>query len=178
MSVFGKLFGRKKGNEPKVSLLTPKTTGEAIQNLRLVEENLMEKQDFFQKKIVGEMVVVRKNAKTNKGMALNALTRKKCWEKWLQQIDGTRITFEQHRETLEGVNTNTVTTAVLQTMKSAADALKNANKGIDNLEFDEDELRAELNELEMEGDMEEQEKLEAELLDIGVVYQLPETSRE
>ena len=45
-------------------------------------------------------------------------------------------------------------------------------------DFDEDELEAELNEWEMEGDMEEQEKLEAELLDIGVADQLPETPRE
>ena len=45
-------------------------------------------------------------------------------------------------------------------------------------DFDEDELEAELNELEMEGDMEEQEKLEAELLDVGVADQLPETPRE
>jgi hypothetical protein len=94
-------------------------------------------------------------------------------------------------------------------MKSAADALKNAHKGmdVDNVhdmmddiaeqqdvakeiseaisnpvafgkDFDEDELEAELNELEMEGDMEEQEKLEAELLDVGVADQLPETPRE
>merc|ERR1712008_657777 len=111
-------------------------------------------------------------------------------------------TIEQQREALEGANTNT---AVLQTMKSAADALKNAHKGmdVDNVhdmmddiaeqqdvakeiseaisnpvafgqDFDEDELEAELNELEME----EQEKLEAELLDVGVADQLPETPRE
>merc|ERR1712047_206213 len=46
----------------------------------------------------------------------------------LQQIDGTLTTIEQQREALEGANTNT---AVLQTMKSAADALKNAHKGMD-----------------------------------------------
>ena len=181
MSFFGKLFGVKKGNKPQVSLLEPQTTGEAVQNLRLTEEMLIEKQDFLQKEIVSEMVVVRKNAKTNKRMALHALKKKKCWDKYLQQIDGTLITIEQHREALEGANTNTVNTAVLQTMKSAADALKNAHKGmeVDKLfaEFDEDELEAELDELEMEGDMEEQEKLEAELLDIGVADQLPETPR-
>ena len=163
MSVFGKLFRGKKGNEPKVrSLLEPQTTGEAIQNLRETEEMLMNKQDFLQKKIVSEMVVARKNAKTNKRMALNALEKKKFWDKYLHQIDGTLITIEQHRKALglEGANTNT---AVLQTMKSAADALKNAHKGMDNVDFDEDELEAELNELEMEGYMEEQEKLEAEL---------------
>ena len=182
MSVFGKLFVVKKRNEPKVSLLTPQTTGEAIQNLRQTEEMLMEKQDFLQKKIVSEMVVARKNAKTNKRMALHALKKKKCWEKYLQQIDGTLTTIEQHREALEGANTNTVNTAVLQTMKSAADALKNAHKGmeVDKLfdEFDEDKLEAELDELEIEGDMEEQEKLKAELLDIGVADQLPETPQE
>merc|ERR1711862_625817 len=44
-------------------------------------------------------------------------------------------------------------------------------------DFDEDELEAELNELEMEGDMEEQQKLEAELLDVGVADELPETPK-
>merc|ERR1711902_261 len=41
-------------------------------------------------------------------------------------------------------------------------------------DFDEDELEAELNELEAEGDMEEQKKLEEELLDVGVTDDLPE----
>jgi len=195
MSVFGKLFGGKKGEKPQ-------TTGEAIQNLRETEEMLMKKQDFLEKKIDAEMVTARKNAKTNKRMALNALKKKKRYEKQLQQIDGTLTTIEQQREALEGANTNT---AVLQTMKSAADALKNAHKGmdVDNVhdmmddiaeqqdvakeiseaisnpvafgqDFDEDELEAELNELEMEGDMEEQQKLEAELLDVGVTDDLPE----
>ena len=114
-------------------------------------------------------------------MALDALKKKKCYDKSLQQIDGALVTIEQHREALEGANTNTDNKAVLQTMKCAVDALKNAHKGmdVDKLfdEFDEDELKAELNELEMEGDMEEQKKLEAELLDIGVADQLPETPR-
>lgn len=199
MSVFGKLFGGKKGEKPQ-------TTGEAIQNLRETEEMLMKKQDFLEKKIDSEMVTARKNAKTNKRMALNALKKKKRYEKQLQQIDGTLTTIEQQREALEGANTNT---AVLQTMKSAADALKNAHKGmdVDNVhdmmddiaeqqdvakeiseaisnpvafgqDFDEDELEAELNELEMEGDMEEQKKLEEELLDVGVTDDLPEIPKE
>ena len=53
MSVFGKLFGGKKGDKPQ-------TTGEAIQNLRETEEMLMKKQDFLEKKIESEMVVARK----------------------------------------------------------------------------------------------------------------------
>jgi charged multivesicular body protein 4 len=47
-------------------------------------------------------------------MALNALKKKKRYDKQLQQIDGTLTTIEQQREALEGANTNT---AVLQTMK-------------------------------------------------------------
>ena len=58
------------------------------------------------------------NAKTNKRMALNALKKKKRYDKQLQQIDGTLTTIEQQREALEGANTNT---AVLQTMKRLMD---------------------------------------------------------
>jgi charged multivesicular body protein 4 len=57
--------------------------------------------------------------------AIQALKRKKRYEKQLQQIDGTLSTIEMQREALENANTNT---AVLQTMKKAADALKTAHK--------------------------------------------------
>ena len=57
--------------------------------------------------------------------ALAALKRKKRYEKQLQQIDGTLSTIEMQREALESANTNT---AVLTTMKNAADALKAAHQ--------------------------------------------------
>lgn len=57
--------------------------------------------------------------------ALQALKRKKRYEKQLQQIDGTLATIEMQREALEGANTNT---AVLTSMKDAATALKGAHK--------------------------------------------------
>lgn len=57
--------------------------------------------------------------------AIQALKRKKRYEKQLQQIDGTLSTIEMQREALESANTNT---AVLTTMKNAADALKAAHK--------------------------------------------------
>jgi charged multivesicular body protein 4 len=57
--------------------------------------------------------------------AIQALKRKKRYEKQLQQIDGTLSTIEMQREALEGANTNT---AVLQTMKNAADARKAAHQ--------------------------------------------------
>lgn len=57
--------------------------------------------------------------------AIQALKKKKRYEKQLQQIDGTLSTIEMQREALESANTNT---AVLTTMKNAADALKAAHK--------------------------------------------------
>lgn len=59
--------------------------------------------------------------------AIQALKRKKRFEKQLQQIDGTLSTIEMQREALEGANTNT---AVLTNMKSAADALKAAHQNM------------------------------------------------
>jgi len=187
MSFFGKMFGGKKEEV--------KTTGEAVQKLRETEEMLLKKQDFLEKKIDSEMAIARKNAKTNKRAALQAIKRKKRFEKQLGQIDGTLTTLEQQREALEGANTNT---AVLQTMSEAAKSLKKAhdNMNVDEVhdmmddiaeqqdvakeiseaisnpvafgqEFDEDDLEAELEELEKEGELEEQRKLDEEFLDVG-----------
>lgn len=187
MSLFGKWFGGKKDEVP--------TTGEAIQKLRDTEDMLLKKQDFLEKKIESELGVARKNAKTNKRAALQAIKRKKRFEKQLAQIDGTLTTLEQQREALEGANTNT---AVLQTMKEAAVSLKKAHGDMDvdqvhdmmddiaeqqdvakeiseaisnpvafGQDLDEDELEAELLELEKEGELEEQEKLDKEFLDVG-----------
>merc|ERR1711941_43331 len=136
-----------------------------------------------------------KNAKTNKRSALQALKRKKRYDKQLQQIDGTLSTIEMQREALEGANTNT---AVLTTMNDAAKALKKANADLDvdkvhdmmddiaeqqdvakeiseaisspvafGQEFDEDELEAELDALGEELELEEQEELDKQLLDVG-----------
>jgi len=196
MSFFGKLFGGKGGKDDPVS------TGEAIQKLRETEDMLMKKQDFLEKKITEEVTTARKNAKTNKRAALQALKRKKRYDNQLQQIDGTLSTIEMQREALEGANTNT---AVLTTMNDAAKALKRANNELDvdkvhdmmddiaeqqdvakeisdaisnpvafGQEFDEDELEAELDMLGEELELEEQEKLDDQLLNIGPAVGLPD----
>lgn len=121
MSFLSKVFGGKKGDKAP-------TTGEAIQKLRETEEMLIKKQEFLEKKIQQEINTARKNGTANKRAAIQALKRKKRYEKQLQQIDGTLSTIEMQREALEGANTNT---AVLQTMKSAADALKSAHQHMD-----------------------------------------------
>jgi len=156
----------------------------------------------LEKKIGEEVATARKNAKTNKRSALQALKRKKRYDAQLLQIDGTLSTIEMQREALEGANTNT---AVLTTMNDAAKALKRANNelDVDNVhdmmddiaeqqdvakeiseaisnpvafgqEFDEDELEAELDMLGEELELEEQEKLDDQLLNIGPAVGLPD----
>ncbi|GAA6095677.1 charged multivesicular body protein 4b isoform X2 [Tachysurus ichikawai] len=124
----------------------------------------------------------------SKTAALQALKRKKRYEKQLAQIDGTLSTIEFQREALENANTNT---EVIKNMGFAAKAMKAAHDNMDidkvdelmqditeqqelaqeisdaiskpvgfSEEFDEDELLAELEELE-------QEELDKNLLEIG-----------
>lgn len=121
MSFLTKVFGGKKEDKGP-------TASEAIQKLRETEDMLVKKQEFLEKKVEYELDLVKKNGTKNKRVALQALKRKKRYEKQLQQIDGTLATIEMQREALEGANTNT---AVLQTMKLAADALKSAHQHMD-----------------------------------------------
>merc|ERR1712135_185383 len=134
----------------------------------------------------------RMEPRTN--VAIQALKRKKRYEKQLQQIDGTLSTIEMQREALEGANTNT---AVLQTMGDAAKALKAAHQHMDvdkvhdmmddiaeqqdvarqisdaisnpvafGQDIDEDELEKELEELE-------QEELDEDLIRLPAHTELP-----
>ncbi|XP_005110710.1 charged multivesicular body protein 4c [Aplysia californica] len=187
MSLLKKLFGD--GKKEK----TP-TPQEGIQRLREVEEMLMKKSDFLEKKIDAEIATAKKNGTRNKRVAIQALKRKKRYDKQLQQIDGTLSTIEFQREALENASTNT---EVLKVMGVAARALKGAHNNLDvdqvhdlmddvaeqqevaneiseaisnpvgfGQDMDEDDLLAELEELE-------QEDLDRQLLDVGGTEDLP-----
>ncbi|XP_051525877.1 charged multivesicular body protein 4c [Myxocyprinus asiaticus] len=188
MSVFGKLFGGggKGGKGPSPQ--------EAIQKLRETEEMLTKKQEYLEQKIEAELVTAKKNGTKNKRAALQALKRKKRYEKQLAQIDGTLSTIEFQREALENANTNT---EVLKNMGFAAKAIKTAHENMDidkvddlmqditeqqelaqeisdaisrpvgfGEEFDEDELIAELEELE-------QEEMDNKMLEISGTEDIP-----
>ncbi|XP_074646307.1 charged multivesicular body protein 4b-like [Tubulanus polymorphus] len=177
-----KLFGtgKKDGKGPSPQ--------EAIQRLREIEEMLAKKSEFLEKKINEQNAVAKKNARTNKRVALNALKKKHRFDKQLTQIDGTLSTIEFQREGLENASTNT---EVFKAMDYAAQALKGAHQGLDidkvqdvmddiqdqhelsqeisnaistpagfDMDLDEDELNAELEELE-------QEELDEQLLNVG-----------
>lgn len=179
-SWLSKVFGGKKG--------APPDTQTAIQKLRETEEMLEKKTAFLEGKIQTELEIAKKNGTRNKRAALMALKRKKKYEKQLQQIDGTLSTIEFQREALESAGTNTEVLKAMEyaakALKGAhasmdvdqvhdimdevaeqhevADEIANAisNPVGFNNDLDEDELEAELEELE-------QEALDEKMLDIG-----------
>lgn len=168
------------------------TPQEAIHRLRETEEMLTKKQDYLEKRIEQELAIAKKHGTKNKRAALQALKRKKRLEQQLTQIDGTLSTIEFQREALENSHTNT---EVLKNMGYAAQAMKKVHENmdlgkIDDLMqditeqqdvaqeindaisrpfgevFDEDELLAELEELE-------QEDLEASMKSMGGLPSVP-----
>lgn len=122
MSLFTKIFGSGKKGEK-----APSPT-EAIQRLRETEEMLQKKSDFLEKKVDNELNIAKTHGTKNKRVALQALKRKKRYEKQLAQIDGTISTIEFQREALENASTNT---EVLRVMGDAAKALKGAHQNMD-----------------------------------------------
>ncbi|TRY90301.1 hypothetical protein DNTS_017531 [Danionella cerebrum] len=172
---------------------------EAIDRLRETEAMLTKKQEYLESRIQQEILVAKKNGIKNKRAALQALKRKKRFEQQLTQIDGTLSTIEFQREALENSTTNT---EVLKNMGYAAKAIKAVHQNIDldkidslmqditeqqevaqeisdaiakpfGDQFDEDELLAELAELE-------QEELEESMKNMGRLpnaqtHQLPST---
>ncbi|CAI2343709.1 unnamed protein product [Caenorhabditis sp. 36 PRJEB53466] len=121
MSLFGKIFGGKKQEAPT-------TPQDAIQKLRETEEMLQKKQDFLEKKVNDEKANAVKYGTKNKRMALQALNRKRQFEKQLNHIDGVLNTIEFQREALENASTNA---EVLNVMGQASKALKTAHNNMD-----------------------------------------------
>ncbi|XP_041455686.1 charged multivesicular body protein 4b-like [Lytechinus variegatus] len=187
------IFGNKKKKEPAVS------SAEAIQKLRATEEMLMKKQEFLEGKVAKELLIAKQNGTKNKRVAIQALKRKKKYEKQLAQVDGTLTTIETQRDALESAHSNA---EVLKNMKYASSALKTAHKemGVEDVDdlmadvheqmdianeitdaisnpigfgaddIDEDELNAELEELE-------QEDFDEKMLDVEIeLPQVPSAS--
>jgi len=180
MSGFAKLFGGGKNKQP--------TPQEAIQKLRETEDMLTKKADFLEKRIEQELASAKKHGTKNKRAALNALKRKKRLEKQQEQIDGTLTTIEFQREALENAQSNTeILKNMGMASKALKGALGNmdidkvddmmadiqesqdvSNEIADAIarpmgfqdDVDEDDLLAELEEME-------QEELDKELVGIG-----------
>ncbi|UYV82463.1 chmp4b, partial [Cordylochernes scorpioides] len=147
MSFITKLFGTGKGGSNK-----PPTPAEAIQSLRNVEEMLVKKQEYLEKKVEAEIAIAKKHGSKNKRLALSALKRKNRYQKQLQQIDGTLTTIEFQREALENASTNT---EVLKIMSGAAKSLKAAHQDV----MDPDKVH------DLLAEIQEQQELATEISD-------------
>ncbi|XP_036293212.1 charged multivesicular body protein 4c [Pipistrellus kuhlii] len=174
MSKLGKLFKRGGSSRGRAA----PSPQEALARLRETEEMLGKKQEYLEARIRRELSLARTHGARNKPAALQALKRKKRLEKQLSQIDGTLSTVEFQREALENAHTNTEvlrSMGLAARAMRAAHADTDLNK-IDDLmqeiteqqdvaqeiseaisqraglgeDFDEDELLAELEELEQE----------------------------
>uniref|UniRef100_A0A4W3GX77 Charged multivesicular body protein 4b-like n=1 Tax=Callorhinchus milii TaxID=7868 RepID=A0A4W3GX77_CALMI len=164
------------------------TPQDAIQKLAETEGILVKKQEFLEQKVQQEIATARKHGTKNKRAALQALKRKKRYEQQLSQIDGTLSTLEFQREALENATTNTeVLKTMSEAAKAMKSAHQNMDiDKVDELmsditeqqdlaqeisdaisrpvgfgdDVDEDDLMAELEEME-------QEDLERDLLNVG-----------
>lgn len=119
------MFGKKSDKNPP-------SAADAIKKLREMEDMLSKKQAFLEKKVQMEVQSAKANATQNKTAAIQALKRKKRFERQLQQLDGALTAVEMQREALEEANTNL---AIYSSMKSAAVVLKEAQKhmGVDKV---------------------------------------------
>lgn len=182
MSLFGKIFGGKKQEAAP-------STQEALQKLQEREDMFQKKQEFLEKKIETEVATARAHA-ANKRVALQALRRKKGYEKQLEHIAGVLNTIHHQKTALENASMNS---DVLGVIGESAKALKKAHNEMDadkvhdlmeeiaeqqevaneiataisnpvglQNEIDDEELLKELEEME-------EEDLSGKLLDAGIV---------
>ncbi|KAJ2751797.1 ESCRT-III subunit protein snf7 [Coemansia pectinata] len=166
---------------------TPK---DAIINLRETLTMLEKRELHIQGKIDHELKIARTNATSNRRVALLALKRKKLYDNQLEKMSGTRMTIEAQAMSIEAANVNLETMKAMergaeamkhihkdlnidkvdQTMEDIREQMDLANEVSDAIsqpqlfgaEMDEDELEAELEELE-------QEELDKQLLNSGRV---------
>ncbi|KAJ2158650.1 ESCRT-III subunit protein snf7 [Coemansia sp. RSA 552] len=168
-------FGKKKETTPR----------DAIVKLRENAEMLEKRRKHIEAKIDNELRIARDNATRNKSKAMQALKRKKMYEGQLEQMNGAQMTLETQMTTIESANINSELMKSMQQGASAMqqihkdlsidkvdqtmdeirdqmDVAKEVSDAISRPELfgadlDEDELNAELEELE-------QEELDSQLL--------------
>ncbi|KAG1820240.1 Snf7-domain-containing protein [Suillus subaureus] len=156
---------------------TKQAARDAIVGLRQQLQMIEKKEEHLQKKIDEELKKAKANAVSNKAVATQALRRKKASESEMDRLAGQRLQLELQINTLESANLNAETMAA---MKKASDVLASihgnmtmdkvdstmtkiteqreiANEIADALsnptgimDADEDDLKAELAELEQE----------------------------
>jgi charged multivesicular body protein 4 len=167
------------------------TSEEAINKLRETEEMLEKKSDHIEKQIKVELTKVKEYGTKNKRQALQHLKKKKRLEQQQMQVDNTLATIEYQREALMNAKANADILGTMQTASKTMKAIHKENN-IDNVEdvmadiqeqqdiaseiadaisrpidipgldVDDDELLAELDELE-------QEEIDSQMINTGPI---------
>jgi len=163
------------------------TAKDSIMKLRETIEMLDKREQYLQKKIDHELEEAKKNASKNKRGAMMALKRKKAYMGQIEKIGGAKLTLEQQVMAIEDANINLEAMGAMKmgaqamrgihgslnidkvddTMEEIREQMDIANEINDaiakpvgfGMEFDDDELSAELDELE-------QEQIDSKLMDI------------
>jgi charged multivesicular body protein 4 len=152
---------------------------DAIVSLREQLITIEKKEEHLQRQIGQDLVTAKANAVSNKAVATAALRRKKMHEADLEKLAGMRLQLEVQVNTLESANINANTLEVMRkganalkgihdglTMDKVDATMNSINEQRDlaneisnlisdpinaGLNFDEDELKLELEELEQDG---------------------------
>ncbi|CAI7569529.1 hypothetical protein N7533_002710 [Penicillium manginii] len=129
-SWFGGAAAQKRKDAPK----------EAILLLRRQLDMLQKREKHLESQIEEQDTVARKNVNTNKNAAKAALRRKKAYEKNLEQTTAQIVQLEQQVYSIEAANINHET---LQAMQQAGQAMKIIHGGMNLEQVDEtmDKLR-------------------------------------
>ncbi|KAH7718073.1 charged multivesicular body protein 4c [Aphelenchoides avenae] len=120
MSWFGGFFGKKKDDAP--------STQDALAKIQDTEDLLMKRREVLEKKIEMEVAEAKKHGTANKRAALAALRRKKQHEAQLEAAEGTLLSLENQRATLEGAAMNA---EILRTLADTSRAMKKINADLD-----------------------------------------------
>ncbi|KAG0172177.1 ESCRT-III subunit protein snf7 [Apophysomyces sp. BC1034] len=160
------------------------TAKDAIYKLRETLDMLEKRQAFEESRVEKELKIAKANATKNKRVAMMALKKKKALESSIERMNGARLTIETQMMAIENANVNLET---MSAMRAGAEAMKNIHGSLDinkvdatmddirdqmdianeiseaisrpvGEDFDEDDLAAELEELE-------QEELDAKMLE-------------
>lgn len=159
-----RLFGKKK---------TTPSPQESIHRLRETIEMLTKREEFLEKKIEKELQIAKQNASKNKRVAMMALKRKKAYEVQVQKLSGARMTIESQLMAIEGATVNLET---INAMREGAAALQgiHGSMSIDTVDNTMDQIREQMD-IATEisdaiaqplGDPVDEDELEAELAEL------------
>ncbi|XP_071346024.1 charged multivesicular body protein 4b-like [Trachinotus anak] len=123
---------------------------EEMETLSEREQLLMEKKEHLKKKIQQELMFAKKNSRKNRRVALQALRRKKWYEKHLKYIDCAVKAMRSTDEHIDIVNkVNDLIRDITEEQDVTRDMSDTLHTSVTfGVEFDEDALLAELERLE------------------------------